>query len=493
MNPISFLLDPWIASIFVFMAIIGVILWRDRNNIEREGIIIVRRTKKGLKLINSIAKKSPKFWKVVSTLGVFLSIGVMVMTLYLILNNVINVFFMSSAQPALSLVLPTYSTNTNLGSGISFIPFWYWIIGLATVVVVHEMMHGIVGRAEDFPLKSVGWAILGILPAAFVEPEGEEMLPDEKKSQEEDEDKEEGKPWAQGSWIGRLRVLAAGSFSNITFGVLIFALLVGIVVPGSMLDVKGLYDYEGVTVTGIANQSPAYEAGIRPNMTIMKFNGVNLNSPGSWDVANSNISLNQSVEIVTSDQRFKLVPRPEPERNYSYNPAPIDYFLVSLEKQFPGAIEVYEENNDLLVPENKFLRKERWVWIENNYPSLLERADARIRELEEQIPDRKDPWIGIESGRLNKKVNKAYAGFEGVLNFLTRAMFFIFVFNLGIGAANMLPIKPLDGGYIIETLTERFKNEKSEKITLYFSYATLGLIVMGFVLYYSTFLLGLLL
>ncbi|WP_367883132.1 site-2 protease family protein [Thermococcus peptonophilus] len=72
-------------------------------------------------------------------------------------------------------------------------------------MVVHELSHGIVARADKLPLKSVGLVLLAVIPGAFVEPDEEEL--------------------AKAPLRSRLRVYGAGSMANITTAI-ITALLI---------------------------------------------------------------------------------------------------------------------------------------------------------------------------------------------------------------------------------------------------------------------------
>ena len=62
---------------------------------------------------------------------------------------------------------------------VFYVPFWYWLIALFILAVVHEFAHGVIGERWGVRIKSSGFAFLGILapimPAAFVEPNEEDL------------------------------------------------------------------------------------------------------------------------------------------------------------------------------------------------------------------------------------------------------------------------------------------------------------------------------
>jgi membrane-associated protease RseP (regulator of RpoE activity) len=58
----------------------------------------------------------------------------------------------------------------------------------------------------------------------------------------------------------------------------------------------------------------------------------------------------------------------------------------------------------------------------------------------------------------------------------------LFALNLLVGFFNLLPAKPLDGGYIFEALLERkVSHDRAKKITKVFSYIVLVLIILNLV------------
>ena len=89
--------------------------------------------------------------------------------------------------------------------GLGILPFWYWLIAIFVIAVVHEFSHGIVARAHNIPVKHTGLAFFGPIIGAFVEP-------DEKKLR-------------AGKDITQYSVYAAGAFSNVILALLALLLL----------------------------------------------------------------------------------------------------------------------------------------------------------------------------------------------------------------------------------------------------------------------------
>src|SRR3989338_10400252 len=175
-NPIiKTLSDPYILSIIIFIIIVAVIVVRDRKKFERQAIILLRRTQKGKNSITRLGRKFPRFWKGLGTLGAVLgfagSIYIIIQFLEILVRNLFNITQGKVAAQSLAFVLPTPTATAISTTGLFLVPFWYWIIAIALLVVVHEGMHGILSAAEKIKLKSLGWGLLLIIPLAFVEPE----------------------------------------------------------------------------------------------------------------------------------------------------------------------------------------------------------------------------------------------------------------------------------------------------------------------------------
>lgn len=455
-------IDLNIVAIAVFVLVLAVIVWRDRENIEFHKILIIRRTDHGIEWLDHVADRAPRLWRWWSNIGVGAAVIAMVAMFYFLFTQAVRIFLVPSAQPAVGLVLPTTSSTASMQPGLFLVPFWYWLVGIGTVAVVHELMHGVIGRNEGFPIKSVGWMILGIIPGAFVEPEGEQMMPDEDADDDGDGGLQMEGPWGEGSWISKVRVLAAGSWANLTVALLCFGLLAALSTGAhGPREIRGLYDHSGVEVRQVVNGSAADASPLQNGTVIRGINGQPVDDLRDFAAATDTIRLNQTVtfSILPPDlanatgRTVTLTPQPR-QREYTYEPAPIDHLLVPLEKRYPGTIETYEEYNDLFVDESTVTRLYRWKWVMNTTEGLDERAQQRIQELGAQVEP--EPLIGISVVPV-RSVQAGLAWLETPLFLLLRLLSFLIIIHAGVGAANMLPIKPLDGGWILDELLDEFQ------------------------------------
>lgn len=477
-------LDIYTLTILAFVAVMALFLYRDRENIERHSVLIIRRTDHGIEILDTIANKASRFWTWWSTAGIFAGFVIMIGMFLYLLRHTFRILLQPDTIPAVGLVLPTTSTSASMTTGAFFIPFWYWIIAIATVAVVHEMMHGVIARNEDFDVKSVGWFILGILPGAFVEPEGEEMFPDEDEQQEDETDDDDGGgPWDQGNWVSKLRVLAAGSWSNMTVGILILLATFAITTtdPG-VREVKGVYDHNGVEIRQVVNGTAAQEADIPEGLQMTMMAGTEVQTIHDFSQAAQNFSVGQQITIRGtlngSEQDYTATLRERPETELDYNPATLDPVIVRLEQTFPGTIETYHDYNWLVLNEGPQTKIERWRWVKNTTPDLAERADRQIAELQDQIDGDPEPYLGIavEPARTPTGPLGAFAGFFDIL---MQLFLFLVIIHTGIGAANLLPIKPLDGGWMLSTVMDRYKPDWEHPVTLWASVLTVLLFLIN--------------
>lgn len=72
---------------------------------------------------------------------------------------------------------------------------------------------------------------------------------------------------------------------------------------------------------------------------------------------------------------------------------------------------------------------------------------------------REGGYIGIQVGQ-GSVIKEEYSEYQTGLQWLISGLFTIGLLNLMIGLFNMLPIKPLDGGLIVDTLLDRFAPER---------------------------------
>ncbi|ELY45086.1 site-2 protease family protein [Natronorubrum sulfidifaciens] len=211
-----------------------------------QGPILTFHTKRGREFLDWLS--GPKrFWRAWANLGVGIAIIVMVAMFVLLLLAAISA--VTSPQPTGSSV--QQPRNVVPFPGVNdFLPLSATpgiAVGLLVGLVVHEGGHGLLCRVEDIGIKSMGVAMLAIIPfGAFVEPE-----------QESSQNASRG---------GQTRMFAAGVMNNFAVTLLVFAILFG-PIAGAIAVAPG------AAVGGVAPNSSADAAGIEPNDRITAVDG----------------------------------------------------------------------------------------------------------------------------------------------------------------------------------------------------------------------------
>lgn len=358
-------------SIIIFIFVMFYLVYKHRKKIEFSKIgsipiIAVMKTKIGIKFIGKLAKHK-KFFRILGYIGMVIAFLGIIAMFAMITISFVKLFTTPDAPSAVSPVIP----GVKIPGAQIFVPFWYGIIALFIVVVVHEFGHGIIAKSHGLKIQNTGLILFLILPGAFVEP-------DEKKLKKT-------KPKIQHS------VFAAGPWFNVLLSAVAILVLLFAITPAY----NSLANNKGISFTEVADNSPAMEANLTANITYNRIDETSISN---------------------------------------YN----DLITVLSDKGPGDQIIFYSENNEA-------------------YPMILT----------EHPEDNSTPYIGvlgIENVReQNSFVKEVLFKITGIL---ANLLFWIYVLSMGIGAANLLPIGPLDGGRMIFTfLKSKFKEKKAKLIS----------------------------
>lgn len=222
-----------IALFIIFVIAMSIFLVVNRKKVEIKGrfpliYFVMYKSELGIKLINYLGNKLGWIKKLLWPL-IILTIISMATMIYVLIKSIY--LAATTTVKTMQLVLP-FETGSQL-----YIPFMYWIIAIAVVATLHELAHGILCKVNGIPVKSTGFAFLGIiipiLPAAYVEPD-EQVLKTKSMKQ-------------KNSMIG------AGPIINIITGLIFLALLIvaNSLVEGTKYETKNL----GVEITAVGEQA----------------------------------------------------------------------------------------------------------------------------------------------------------------------------------------------------------------------------------------------
>lgn len=218
----------------------------------------------------------------------------MAYALWFLINN-LNNFFTASAQfSEVTLLVP----GVTVRSAPSLI---YFLLAAPVVLVIHEVAHGIVARLENLKVKSGGFAIIIALIAGFVEPDEEEFK--------------------NARRVSKVRVIAAGSASNVLFSFVIFGLLMFNPAYGNVLDVispglRGVFynDPVGIPVLLVSENSGAEAAGMKAKDIITSVNDIPIRVSSDFEKVKLKPGEVASVTLLRDGRELSL--------NVNVGPAP---------------------------------------------------------------------------------------------------------------------------------------------------------------------------
>ena len=225
------LLDPYIPLLFylaVWVAIyaLAVLLKADKHGIIAKPYYLMLKTVVFNSWIERIGSRFRRGWLAFFDIGAAMGIGLLVFVIYSFINNAVGLFRHSSSAGPTLLIIPLP------GLTIGWDIFPYILLAIAVLLIPHELAHGIASVLDKVPLKSSGVFMAIFLPGGFVEIDEENLAKRKART--------------------KLRVFAAGSFTNVATWALVLLLLVALFQPSPT----------GVLVTGFTSGSPAQAQGM---------------------------------------------------------------------------------------------------------------------------------------------------------------------------------------------------------------------------------------
>lgn len=224
--------------------------------------------------------------KIFADVGVVGGALMMAFALWFLINNLNNFFTATESFSEVTLLIPgvTIRSAPNL---------MYFLLAAPIVLVIHEVAHGIVARLERIKVKSGGFAIIIAIIAGFVEPDEEEF--------------------GKAKKISKVRVIAAGSASNVLFSFVIAGLLMFNPMFGNILDMvspgvrSAFYnDPIGVPVLQIQEGSGAEIAGMKANDIITSINGIPIRTSGDFAKVDLKPGEQASVTVIRDGETLNL-------------------------------------------------------------------------------------------------------------------------------------------------------------------------------------------
>jgi membrane-associated protease RseP (regulator of RpoE activity) len=282
MNPIfSFLavyLAVWITITLAWWAFKG-----EKFGISGLPFYLIYRTTRLNNLIDRISQSVPAAWRTIWNLGIVTGIGSMTYIFYELTKNLLNLFAKPEAAVSVQPIVPLP------GVFVTFQTFPYLVLALSVTVASHELSHGIASLADRIPLKSTGAFFGHILMGGFVEPDEEKLNAAKNAS--------------------KLRVFAAGSFTNAILGILCVFLMFNF--AGTIAPFYNVVA-SGVTIGSVPNNLPAYSSGLQAGDVVISINGTRISSINDLRRYMVDIVPGQGIVVGTPRGRFPVKTAADP-------------------------------------------------------------------------------------------------------------------------------------------------------------------------------------
>ena len=412
----------------------------EKYKISFYGPALLLRTKKGIGLLKKISSRK-RFWKSFGSFGIFFCFLMMILMVYLL---AINISAVLSFSPAQKEALPGIEFGLVIPGLNPLLPLEYLayiILALIIAIIVHEFSHGILTFAHDLKVKSLGLLYLILPLGAFCEPDEEQLRTTKIKN--------------------RMRVYAAGPTSNFTVAFIVILLFSGVFIAS-------VQPADGVHVLYVVSDSPADQLKLSDGMVVTSLNQTPVNSVTDFLSVIQNTSVNQTVEI----------------SYMSYGESFSESVTLASQADFTGN-ETHQNMSFLGVGFNQYV---------DGY------IEALKHPLRFSFPDGlillySLPFFSYLVG-YNPIVAPFTQGYiiQGPLSIIpveifwpmVNILYWVFWLNLIVALFNVLPMMPLDGGFlfndgvrsVIQRLNSKISEEKREILVKNISLFTSLLILL---------------
>lgn len=219
-------------------------------------------------LFQGFTERNRKILLYIYKIGIIIGIALIAIVIYILTLNLINYFIVSRGpEPPAKLIIPGVTVSGDI--------FLKMLPGIILVFIPHELSHKIALHLSKIKIKSMGFALIFLIPAAFVEPDEDEFKSTNIKN--------------------KLMVLTAGSYINILVALLFLPLISNpymfyLLISPFYGPPSGVIIYELLPGYPLANQTIVDEGDV-----IININGIPIYSTS--DLYKLHIKPGETVEI----------------------------------------------------------------------------------------------------------------------------------------------------------------------------------------------------
>ncbi|MCK5113082.1 MAG: site-2 protease family protein, partial [Thermoplasmatales archaeon] len=360
------------------------------------------RTNKGKKFLKKVAKKK-RFWEAFGSSGIVLCIIAMIlMTVMLIWQA----WFVSGFTPEQKEALPGPEIALILPGINPILPIeyiGYILLAFIVAIVVHEFSHGILTIASKLKVKSLGILYLILPIGAFCEPDEEGLKKAKTKS--------------------RMRIYAAGPTSNFIV-VLITILLFSFVFMSSVQPAA-----DGVGIAYVGEDTPAEKIDLSPGAILIDINDTKVTNISDFYRSIENTRANQTINIsyVKAEKTYTSKITLADKYNYTKNQSHIGKGYLGI-----GPSNIYDAFLPIL--KNPFAGFPDGFLLFYIIPLL-----GYFQGYNPIVSPFTDSYV--ITGPLSVIPNNLFW-------IIVNALYWIFWLNFAVALFNVLPMVPLDGGFL---------------------------------------------
>ncbi|MGQ0535970.1 MAG: site-2 protease family protein [Methanobacteriota archaeon] len=375
------------------------------------GFVLLWRTQYGKRLIDWLSG-ARRFWNAFADVGIVLTFVAGGVLLFFLVFQVYAIVGVEAVRQDLVDNPPSVQLFLGLPGVNPAIPLGYGILALVVALVIHEFSHGILARAADLRVKSLGLLFVAVPLGAFVEPDEEDLQ--------------------RARTRVKNRIFAAGPTSN-----LVLAAVAAVVLSSAFLSPASVVaGGEGVGIVDVFPGTAAASAGLAPGMVVRAIDGQPVRNATEFHDALADRFPGEAVTLSVHSDGRDFATRAVLTSRYDFvaENAP-DANDEAFRSQ--GFLGVGTVSLDVLA----FLHDELASPIRNGVSGVLFYVAFPFFELRYGISPFQGPYqdFFVTGGPLAALPAGVYWG-------AAYAVYWIFWLNFALGTFNALPAGPLDGG-----------------------------------------------